>query len=174
MWQQILVALSDAAYPPMTAMIHSTSVSADRPKAQKGGLVPSHRPLAWPSQNQGPSAGGRTRAASRRATLARSGFGYRRCIRHDRRQPTQPYPAIPSLRRRRSAPVADRARTTPVIANQINRVNRQPFDRAAYRLRDAIERAFCRLKDFRNVASPYCKTARICPAGVWLVAAITR
>ncbi|WEK39206.1 MAG: transposase [Candidatus Brevundimonas colombiensis] len=39
--------------------------------------------------------------------------------------------------------------TTPVIPNKINRVNRHPFDAVTYRLSNAVERAFCRLKDFR-------------------------
>lgn len=63
--------------------------------------------------------------------------------------------------------------TTPVIPNKINRVNRHPFDAAAYRLRNAVERAFCRLKDFRAVATRYDKTARNYLAGLCLVAAIT-
>ena len=62
--------------------------------------------------------------------------------------------------------------TTPV-PNKINRVNRHPFDPAAYRLRNAVERAFCRLKDFRAVATRYDKTARNYLAGLCLVAAIT-
>lgn len=64
-------------------------------------------------------------------------------------------------------------RTTPVIPNKINRVNRHPFDAAAYRLRNAVERAFCRLKDFRAVATCYDETARNYLAGVCIVAAIT-
>ena len=63
--------------------------------------------------------------------------------------------------------------TTPVIPNKINRVNRHPFDAAAYRLRNAVERAFCRLKDFRAVATRYDKTARNYLAGLCIVAAIT-
>lgn len=63
--------------------------------------------------------------------------------------------------------------TTPVIPNKINRVNRHPFDAAAYRLRNAVERAFCRLKDFRAVATLYDKTARNYLAGFCIVAAIT-
>ncbi len=63
--------------------------------------------------------------------------------------------------------------TTPVIPNKINRVNRHPFDAAANRLRNAVERAFCRLKDFRAVATRYDKTARNYLAGLCLVAAIT-
>ncbi len=63
--------------------------------------------------------------------------------------------------------------TTPVIPNKVNRVNRHPFDPVAYRLRNAVERAFCRLKDFRAVATRYDKTARNYLAGLCIVAAIT-
>lgn len=63
--------------------------------------------------------------------------------------------------------------TIPVIPNKINRVNRHPFDAVAYRLRKAVERAFCRLKDFRAIATRYDKTARNYLAGLCLVAAIT-
>jgi transposase len=67
--------------------------------------------------------------------------------------------------------LADRG-TTPVIPNKINRVNRFAFDRDAYRLRNAVERAFCRLKDFRAVATRYDKLARNFLAGVCIAAAI--
>lgn len=63
--------------------------------------------------------------------------------------------------------------TIPVIPKKINRVNRHPFDLAAYRLRNAVERAFCRLKDFRAIATRYDKTARNYLAGLCLIAAIT-
>jgi transposase len=59
-----------------------------------------------------------------------------------------------------------------VIPNKINRVNRFPFDADAYKLRNAIERAFCRLKDFRAVATRYDKLARNFLAGVCLAAAL--
>lgn len=38
--------------------------------------------------------------------------------------------------------------TTPVIPNKINRERFFPFDAKLYRLRNVIERTFCRLKDF--------------------------
>ena len=50
--------------------------------------------------------------------------------------------------------------TLAVIPNKINRVNRFPFDPDAYKLRNAVERAFCRLKDFRAIATRYDKLAR--------------
>lgn len=62
--------------------------------------------------------------------------------------------------------------TLPVIPNKINRVNRFPFDPDAYKLRNAVERAFCRLKDFRAIATRYDKLARNFLAGICLAAAL--
>lgn len=47
----------------------------------------------------------------------------------------------------------------PVIPNNPTRKRLHPFDRAAYRLRNAVERTFCRLKDWRRVATRYDKLA---------------
>ena len=60
-------------------------------------------------------------------------------------------PIIPSIRRR-----------NPLI----------PYDVRAYRERNLIERMFCRLKDFRRVATRYDKLARNFLAGVILAAAL--
>lgn len=49
--------------------------------------------------------------------------------------------------------------TVPVIPNNPTRKRRHPFDRLAYRQRNLIERAFCRLKDWRRVATRYDKLA---------------
>jgi len=56
---------------------------------------------------------------------------------------------IPSIRRRK-----------PLI----------PYDAVAYRQRNLIERMFCRLKDFRRIATRYDKLARNCLAGALLAA----
>ena len=45
-----------------------------------------------------------------------------------------------------------------------------PHDREAYRQRNRIERMFCRLKDFRRVATRYDKLARNYAAAVHLAA----
>ena len=50
--------------------------------------------------------------------------------------------------------------TTPVIPNKSNRKRHFPFDETLYQLRNVIERTFCRLKDFRAIATRYDKTAR--------------
>ena len=62
--------------------------------------------------------------------------------------------------------------TTPVIPNKTNRKQIFPFDAERYRLRNVIERCFCRLKDFRAIATRYDKTARNFLAGLCLVTAI--
>jgi len=48
-----------------------------------------------------------------------------------------------------------------------------PFDAAAYKARNIIERAFNRLKDWRAIATRYDKTATNFLAGVCLAAAVT-
>lgn len=60
-------------------------------------------------------------------------------------------PVIPSIRRRK-----------PLI----------PYDARAYRERNLIERMFCRLKDFRRIATRYDKLARNFLAGAILAAAL--
>jgi len=60
-------------------------------------------------------------------------------------------PIIPSIRRRK-----------PLI----------PYDAHAYRERNLIERMFCRLKDFRRVATRYDKLARNFLAGAILAATL--
>ena len=62
--------------------------------------------------------------------------------------------------------------TTPVIPNKINRKKLFPFNAALYWLRNVIERTFCRLKDFRAIATRYDKTARNFLAGLCLVTAL--
>lgn len=49
--------------------------------------------------------------------------------------------------------------TRPIIPNHPTRKRRHAFDAAAYRARNLIERAFCRLKDCRRVATRYDKLA---------------
>lgn len=62
--------------------------------------------------------------------------------------------------------------TTPTIPNKINRKLRFPFDAELYRLRNIIETTFCRLKDFRAIATRYDKTARNYLAGLCLITAL--
>jgi putative transposase len=56
----------------------------------------------------------------------------------------------------------ERRGTTPIIPNKSNRKQLFPFDAELYRLRNVIERTFCRLKDFRAIATRYDNTAGLC------------
>ena len=62
--------------------------------------------------------------------------------------------------------------TRPVISPMPNRRAIPPFDAVAYRQRNLIERAFCRLKDWRAIATRYDKTARNFLAGGSLAATL--
>ena len=60
--------------------------------------------------------------------------------------------------------------TTPEIKQNPKRKKRHPFDKKAYRGRNVVERAFCRLKDWRRIATRYDKLARNFAASVILAA----
>ena len=62
--------------------------------------------------------------------------------------------------------------TVPVIPNNPTRKNRHSFDEIAYRQRNLVERMFCRLKDWRRIATRYDKLASHFAAAVALAAAI--
>lgn len=61
----------------------------------------------------------------------------------------------------------------PVIPPNPTRKNPHAYDRIAYRARNLIERMFCRLKDFRRIATRYDKRADIFLSAVCIAAAIT-
>jgi len=63
--------------------------------------------------------------------------------------------------------------TAAVIPSTTSRKVAIPHDAERYRLRNVIERTFCRIKDFRGIATRYDKTARNYLAAVCLVSAIT-
>ena len=50
--------------------------------------------------------------------------------------------------------------TVPVIPGRVNRKRTIVYDKRRYRDRHLIENAFCRIKDFRRVATRYDKLAR--------------
>ena len=49
--------------------------------------------------------------------------------------------------------------TKPVVPNKSNRKQPFSFDRKSYKQRHRIENAFCRLKDFRRIATRYDRCA---------------
>lgn len=57
-----------------------------------------------------------------------------------------------------------------VIPSTTSRRAPIPYDTVAYRDRNRVERMWCRLKDFRRVATRYDKLARNYLAGVFIVA----
>ena len=63
--------------------------------------------------------------------------------------------------------------TAAVIPSTTTRKVAIPYDAMRYKLRNVIERTFCRIKDFRGIATRYDKTARNFLAAVCLVSAIT-
>jgi transposase len=64
--------------------------------------------------------------------------------------------------------------TIAVISPMPNRTHKPAFDASAYKQRNLIERAFCRLKDWRAIATRYDKTARNFLAAIALVVAVTQ
>jgi len=57
------------------------------------------------------------------------------------------------------AAASDGPATVPVIPGRINRKRRIAYDKDRYKERHRIENAFCRIKDFRRVATRYDKLA---------------
>jgi putative transposase len=62
--------------------------------------------------------------------------------------------------------------TMPVIPNNPTRKRVHQFDPEAYKLRNLIERMFCRLKDWRRIATRYDKLATNFAAAVALAAIV--
>jgi transposase len=60
-----------------------------------------------------------------------------------------------------------------VIPNNATRKRPYPFDATAYQARNVIERMFCRLKDYRRIATRYDRLARNFASAVALAATIT-
>jgi putative transposase len=60
-----------------------------------------------------------------------------------------------------------------VISLKPNRINKPDFDTKTYKQRNLIERAFCRIKDWRAIATRYDKTASNFLAGLCLAATLT-
>ena len=62
--------------------------------------------------------------------------------------------------------------TIPIIPNNPTRKKHHPFDEVAYRQRNLIERMFCRLKDWRRIATRYDKLAATFAAAIMLAAVV--
>lgn len=66
----------------------------------------------------------------------------------------------------------DKARIKAVIPSSRSRKKPYPLDRAAYKRRNVIERLFCRLKNWRRIATRYDRLATNYLAAVALVSAV--
>jgi transposase len=51
-------------------------------------------------------------------------------------------------------------RVKPIIPGKANRKKKIRYDKKAYKGRNVVERCFCRLKDFRRIATRYDKLAQ--------------
>jgi transposase len=65
-----------------------------------------------------------------------------------------------------------RAGKTAVIPSRANRKSPRPYDEHLYEERHLIENFFCKLKQFRAIATRYDKTAQNFLAAVYLAASI--
>ena len=63
--------------------------------------------------------------------------------------------------------------TTPVIPSKSNRKIQIEHDRAIYRQRNVIERMFCRLKDWRRVATRFDRNIKTFMATIAIAALVT-
>ena len=61
----------------------------------------------------------------------------------------------------------------PVIPPNPTRKHPHAYDKTAYRGRNVVERMFCRLKDFRRIATRYDKRADVFLSAICLAAAVT-
>jgi transposase len=64
-------------------------------------------------------------------------------------------------------------RIKPVIPSTASRSRPIPYDAKAYKKRNCIERFWCRIKDWRRVATRYDKLARNYLSGAYLAAALS-
>jgi len=68
--------------------------------------------------------------------------------------------------------LADR-NTEAVIPSTTSRKTPLPYDKEAYRARNLVERMWCRLKDWRRIATRYDKLARNFHSAALLAAVVT-
>jgi transposase len=67
----------------------------------------------------------------------------------------------------------ERQGAVPNIPSKANRSWKSCFSRSLYKGRNAVERMFCRLKDYRRIATRYDKLATNFLGAIYLVAAVT-
>jgi transposase len=173
-WGAIFEALANCGKHSVTLSIDSTSVKAHRSQRRKRGEQ---------EQAIGRSRGGRTTKIH-----ALSDPDCRPCAFHltpGQDADIAAAPALLALAPPMSSLIADKGYdgddfradivnrgANPVIPNKSNRIALHRFNKRAYKGRNVIERCFCRLKDFRRIATRYDKLARNFLAAVQLAAIV--
>ena len=175
LWMRIFHALADVR-PADVAMIDSSAVKAQRASADgKGGAA---------AQAIGRSRGGRTTKTHAiadgqgrpRVFLLSPGNIADITVAPDLLRmapPCRVFLGDQGYDARALREQAARAGALVVIPNNPTRRNPHPFDASRYGARNAIERMFCRLKDYRRIATRYDRLARNFASAVALVSAIT-
>jgi transposase len=153
LWQRIFAPLVECSGPPLT-MIDGSALKAHRSSigARKGGAKPSHRPLA----------GGRTTKIH--ALVDGEGRPHAFLLTGGHVADITGAASLLAATEPSGQLIGDKGYgsdhlriflqgrgTTPVIPNKTNRKKLFPFDDTLYRLRNVIERTFCRLKGFRAI-----------------------
>ena len=128
-----------------------TSRRSEPRSAEKGGAGAGDRSLARRPDHQDPRAHRRRRTPLRDHAHA----GQRR----RRERGAGAYPCRQGLRRRALRRTIRGHGAVPVIPGRRTRTTPIRYDRARYKDRHLIENAFCRLKDFRRIATRYDKLA---------------
>lgn len=172
-WHDFFQALTGYSGTCSSAAVDSSSVKAHRSAAgAKGGLLPEHRPLQRRADDQDPRTGRRSRQATRVVAQRRQTnditmahalieAGPFRKLLADRGYDAD------HVRKR----LAER-NVEAVIQATTSRKSPIPYDVVAYRQRNAVERLWARLKDYRRVAIRYDKLATNYLSGVLIAATI--
>jgi transposase len=175
-WQRIFTTLAGLQDPPILSMVDSTAVRAHRSASgARGGER--HQAI-------GRSRGGRTTKIHALVNDQMRPYAFLLTGGHvadikgaatllSSTAPSQHLIADKAYDANHLRGFLQNRQTTPVIPNKANRKTLFPFDAALYRARNLVERCFCRLKDFRAIATRYDKTAGNFLAGLCLAAALT-
>jgi transposase len=175
LWQRLFAALVETCAPPVEVAIDSSYIKAHRSAAGgRGGAR---------VQAIGPSRGGRTTKVHVLTDI--EGRPYVFLLTPGNVADISVAPTLVTALPKSDSLIGDKGydanslrrlldsrSTAAIIPSRASRKFPLPLDQEAYRQRNVIERMFCRLKDFRRIATRYDKLARNFLAAVCLVAAL--
>ncbi|WP_229839352.1 IS5 family transposase [Sphingomonas glacialis] len=174
-WQEMFVTLAATGAPPAEVLIDSTHMKAHRSAGGgKGGR----------SRAIGISRGGRnsklhalTDGQGRPLRFLLTGGNIADCraddVLLDDLAPRTIVLADNAYDTNAIRELIERQGAVPNIPSKANRRWKSCFSRSLYKGRNAVERIFCRLKDYRRIATRYDKLATNFLGAIYLVAAIT-